>query len=105
MSATLPPVAERAPSGAPEPLAAADAAEPASVLSASAYVVRHRRLLVALPLLLALLTLAYTLREPTEYASVTSFFVQKRETPGLSGGLASVASQFGVNLGGGQGEG
>jgi uncharacterized protein involved in exopolysaccharide biosynthesis len=76
------------------------AAVPRDVSSLSdvlAVLVRRRRTVVLLPLLLGVLTVGWTLLRPRVY-SATVVFMPERSDLGRLGGLAGVASQFGVNL-------
>jgi len=59
--------------------------------------VRRRRMVVLLPLLLGVFTVGWTLLRPRTY-SATVVFMPERSDLGRLGGLAGVASQFGVNL-------
>jgi len=62
---------------------------------------RHRRVTIGLPLLLAVLTGIVSLLVPPTYTATTTFVPEASPQAGrLSAGLAGLASQFGVSVGG-----
>lgn len=71
--------------------------EEVSLLAIVNVILRHRRLLIALPFVFAVFTLAGKLREQRTYTSTTSFLPQSSETRS-GGGLANVAAQFGFRM-------
>lgn len=71
-----------------------------SLLELLTILVRHRRTLIALPLITALSALVFSLLLPRQY-TVESRFVPEA-TGGQSARLAGLAAQFGVDIGGGE---
>ena len=59
--------------------------------------VKRRQIVVMLPLLFGVITVGWTLLRPRAYSS-TVVFMPERSDLGRLGGLAGVASQFGLNL-------
>ena len=63
---------------------------------------RHWRIIVGVPLISTILTVVVVLLIPSQYTATTSFVPEEStDEPGLPSGLAVLALQFGVGLGGG----
>ena len=87
---------ERAPR---DELNVAPATEAISVLSILAVLLRERRVILACAGLMAVLALVFALSKQRTYSANFSFVPQQTQDPSLAG-LASLAGQFGVSLGG-----
>jgi uncharacterized protein involved in exopolysaccharide biosynthesis len=67
-------------------------------------VLRHWRLVLVLPLLLAFATGLWMLSKPRQYSAILSFMPASSDGPSLPSGAMGLARQFGVDLGGGSSE-
>lgn len=77
-----------------------DADDEISLIEILNVLLRHRRMIVILPILLAAVVGVMTFTQPRTYSASASFIPQTPE--GRSGsGAAALARQFGVNIGGG----
>jgi uncharacterized protein involved in exopolysaccharide biosynthesis len=77
-----------------------NAAGELSLLALASFVLRHRAILIGVPLVVALGTLTYQLSRARTYTSVASFAPQSKAPE--AGNLAGIAAQFGVSRGGAQ---
>jgi uncharacterized protein involved in exopolysaccharide biosynthesis len=73
--------------------------ESMSLLRIASTVLRSWRMVIALPLLLALLVGIYTLTRPRQYYASASFLPKTMDASSARG-AAALAQQFGVNIGG-----
>lgn len=76
-------------------------ADEISLVDVASVLLRHRWMILRLSLLLALLAGAYTLVRARSWTAVASFMPQTA-TQGPSSGLAALAGQFGIQVGGGE---
>ena len=72
-------------------------AEPASVLRLVNVVLRHRRIVVGLPILLATIVCSYTLLTSRTWSASASFAPSESQAAQM-GQLAGIAAQFGFNI-------
>lgn len=66
-----------------------------------AVIVRHRRVMLGFPLIAILLAVAYAVLAPRSYAASVAFVPDQGGGRSLPAGLAGLAGQFGVAVGGG----
>ena len=68
-----------------------------SILELLVIVLQNRRLLVAVPILVAVMVVAITLLQPRSYSATTAFMPQASDR-GAASGLAGIVAQFGVAI-------
>ena len=96
-------VEPRAPTGElglPEDAAGPDAPDGIQVFGVLEALLVRWRIVVAIPFVVVALATATALWLPPSYTAVTQFAPESTGQPGLTGGLAGIAGQFGISLDG-----
>lgn len=72
--------------------------EPASLLRLANVVLRHRRVVIGLPILLATIVCSFTLLRSRTWTAIASFSPSESQGAGQLGQLAGLAAQFGFSI-------